>query len=149
MCLITQQQVFEVCGLMCLHSFIGSGAVALAHLDGVSVEEAITTMVNRVQELAMGFAEGRIEVQLVGGYSDPNHYSEDLFYNIMSKYLKFLLKHMQLLSSRLEKFFSPIRLIFSVHRIDTTRELSLNFPFTVKSSIYVDYMAVSDWKALI
>lgn len=51
----------------------------------MGVDEAVTTMVARVQELAMGYAEGRIELQLVGGYSDPNHYSEELFYNIMSK----------------------------------------------------------------
>ncbi|XP_044735791.1 protein N-terminal asparagine amidohydrolase [Chrysoperla carnea] len=66
----------------------GSGAVALAHFDGVGVDEAVTTMVARVQELAMGYAEGRIELQLVGGYSDPNHYSEELFYNIMSAFHK-------------------------------------------------------------
>lgn len=42
-------------------------------------------MVQRVQELALGYPEGRIELQLVGGYSDPHHYSEELFYNIMSK----------------------------------------------------------------
>lgn len=61
----------------------GSGAVALAHLDGAGTEECAATMVQRVQEVGMGFAEGRLELQLVGGFSDSRHYSEDLFYNIM------------------------------------------------------------------
>lgn len=47
-------------------------------------------MIQRVQELAMGYPEGRIELQLVGGFSDAHHYSEELFYNIMSKYLIFI-----------------------------------------------------------
>lgn len=45
-------------------------------------------MVARVQELALGYPEGRIELQLIGGYKDPTGrgYAEDLFYNIMRKY---------------------------------------------------------------
>lgn len=62
---------------------IGSGAVALAHLDGNGTDEAVTTMVNRVQDLAFGY--GRIELQLIGGYRDQRGYAEDLFYNIMRK----------------------------------------------------------------
>lgn len=68
---------------------LGSGAVALAHLDGSATDEAICTMVQRVQELALGYPEGRIELQLVGGFSDAHHYSEELFYNIMCKYILF------------------------------------------------------------
>lgn len=63
----------------------GSGAVALAHLDGSEMDEAVCTMIQRVQELALGYPEGRIELQLVGGFTDAHHYSEELFYNIMSK----------------------------------------------------------------
>lgn len=40
-------------------------------------------MIQRVQQLALGFQEGRLELQLVGGYSCPS-YSDDLFYNIMN-----------------------------------------------------------------
>lgn len=65
----------------------GSGAVALAHLDGSGTDEAVCNMIQRVQELAMGYPEGRIELQLVGGFSDAHHYSEELFYNIMGKFL--------------------------------------------------------------
>lgn len=66
-------------------SLPGSGAVALAHLDGSETDEAVCTMVQRVQELALGYPDGRIELQLVGGFSDAHHYSEELFFNIMSK----------------------------------------------------------------
>lgn len=69
--------------LCCLHS--GSGAVALAHLDGNGTDEAVSTMVHRVQNLGFGY-DGRIELQLIGGYRDqPGGYAEDLFYNIMRK----------------------------------------------------------------
>lgn len=45
------------------------------------------TLVTRVQELAaLGYPEGRLQVQLVGGYSDPSNYSEELFYNIVRKF---------------------------------------------------------------
>lgn len=64
----------------------GSGAVALAHFDGTGIDEAVCTMVARVQELALGYPEGRIELQLIGGYRDPQSYGEEVFYNIMRKY---------------------------------------------------------------
>lgn len=65
---------------------IGSGAVALAHLDGNGTDEAVGTMVARVQELALGYPEGRIELQLIGGFRDQQGYAEDLFCNIMREY---------------------------------------------------------------
>lgn len=43
-------------------------------------------MVSRVQELTMGF-EGRLQLQLIGGYSDPHNYSEDLYYNILREFI--------------------------------------------------------------
>lgn len=43
-------------------------------------------MVSRVQELALGYPEGRIELQLIGGFRDQQGYSEDLFSNIMRKF---------------------------------------------------------------
>ncbi|XP_061388313.1 protein N-terminal asparagine amidohydrolase [Musca vetustissima] len=66
----------------------GSGAVALAHFDGTGVDEAVCTMVARVQELALGYPEGRIELQLIGGYRDPQSYGEEVFYNIMQSFHK-------------------------------------------------------------
>jgi hypothetical protein len=59
----------------------------LAHLDGNGTDEAVSTMVSRVQELALGYPEGRIEVQLIGGFRDQQGYSEDLYSNIMRKFL--------------------------------------------------------------
>ncbi|XP_067002297.1 protein N-terminal asparagine amidohydrolase [Anabrus simplex] len=61
----------------------GSGAVAMAHLDGCGTEDCVSTLVQRVQEAALGYPEGRLELQLVGGFSDARNYSETLFYNIM------------------------------------------------------------------
>lgn len=60
--------------------------MALAHLDGNGTDEAVSTMVARVQELAFGYPEGRIELQLIGGFKDSQGYAEDLFSNIMRKY---------------------------------------------------------------
>ncbi|KAJ8982111.1 hypothetical protein NQ317_002338 [Molorchus minor] len=65
---------------------IRSGAVAMAHLDGSGTDEAVCTMVHRVQELALGYPEGRIELQLIGGFSDPRHYSDELFYNVITSH---------------------------------------------------------------
>lgn len=59
----------------------------MAHLDGAGTEEAVATMVQRVTELAFGFPEGRLELQLVGGYSDPKNYSEGLFKNILCTFI--------------------------------------------------------------
>ncbi|KAL6264028.1 protein N-terminal asparagine amidohydrolase [Pogonomyrmex barbatus] len=66
----------------------GSGATALAHLDGSGTEDAAAAMIQRVTELAGEFIGGRLELQLVGGYSDPRNYSEELFYNILSAFHK-------------------------------------------------------------
>lgn len=65
--------------------------MALAHFDGSGVDEAVCTMVSRVQELAVGYPEGRIELQLIGGYRDAKSYGEDVFFSIMRelKELKF------------------------------------------------------------
>lgn len=76
----------------------GSGAVALAHLDGSGTEDAATAMLQRVTELALGYPEGRIELQLVGGYSDPRNYSEELFYNILCKYARRLTSRVKKIS---------------------------------------------------
>ncbi|CAL1679997.1 unnamed protein product [Lasius platythorax] len=66
----------------------GSGAAALAHLDGSGTEDAAVAMIQRVTELSPIGYEGRLELQLVGGYSDPRNYSEELFYTILSAFHK-------------------------------------------------------------
>lgn len=60
--------------------------MALAHLDGSGTAEAAAAMVARVQQLAVGYPEGRLELQLVGGFTDPHRYSDELFANIMCKF---------------------------------------------------------------
>ncbi|XP_043066774.1 protein N-terminal asparagine amidohydrolase isoform X2 [Drosophila bipectinata] len=70
----------------------GSGAVAMGHFDGSGVDEAVCTMVSRVQELAVGYPEGRIELQLIGGYRDAKGYGEDVFYSIMQSFHNHLLE---------------------------------------------------------
>lgn len=66
----------------------GSGAVGLAHLDGACTDECVMNMVQRIQELSLGYQEGIYELFLVGGYADSRHYSEDLFYSIMYSFHK-------------------------------------------------------------
>lgn len=68
----------------------GSGAIALAHLDGNGIDEAVQAMVERVQTLAFGYPDGRIELQLIGGYRDqPGGHADELFGNIMRKFRHF------------------------------------------------------------
>ncbi|XP_045464482.1 protein N-terminal asparagine amidohydrolase isoform X1 [Harmonia axyridis] len=69
----------------------GSGAVALAHLDGSGTDEAVCAMVQRVQELAIGYPDGRIELQLIGAYSS-RPYGEKLFYSVMNSFHKQLVE---------------------------------------------------------
>lgn len=63
-----------------------SGAVGLAHCDGAGTEEGLVTLISRIQELAMGYPEGRMQLHLVGGYLDANNYTEELFYSILREY---------------------------------------------------------------
>lgn len=45
-----------------------------------------------MNELALGYPEGRIELQLIGGFRDQQGYAEDLFSNIMRKFVAFMKK---------------------------------------------------------
>ncbi|XP_014207216.1 protein N-terminal asparagine amidohydrolase [Copidosoma floridanum] len=74
--------------IICVLRHCGSGTSAMAHLDGSGTEDAAAQMIQRVSELALGFPEGRFELQLIGGYSDPRGYSDELFCNIMSAFHK-------------------------------------------------------------
>lgn len=49
--------------------------------------------VSRVNELALGYPEGRIELQLIGGFRDQQGYAEDLFSNIMRKFFSLFMFH--------------------------------------------------------
>lgn len=67
----------------------GSGAVGMTHMDGAGTEEGVHNLLQRVQELASGYQEGRLELQLVGGFINTRrNFSEELFSDIMSKLSK-------------------------------------------------------------
>lgn len=89
--------VLEISGSGCTKVCVvpGSGAAALAHLDGAGTEDAAAAMVQRVTQLALGYPEGRLELQLVGGYSDPRNYSEELFCNILCEFLRSLISRLK------------------------------------------------------
>jgi protein N-terminal asparagine amidohydrolase len=61
----------------------GSGAVGFAHLDGSCTEECVVNMVHRIQELSMGFPDGRLEMSLIGGFTHVLRYGEQVFYSLM------------------------------------------------------------------
>ncbi|XP_021928509.1 protein N-terminal asparagine amidohydrolase [Zootermopsis nevadensis] len=73
----------------------GSGAVAVAHLDGAGTDEGVMNVIHRVQELALGYPEGHLELQLIRSlvvFSDSHNYSEGLFHSIMHSFHKQLVE---------------------------------------------------------
>ncbi|XP_071450805.1 protein N-terminal asparagine amidohydrolase [Hetaerina americana] len=78
---------FTICIVMVLRH-TGSGAICLAHMDGTGMEEGIPAMLHKIQELSVGFPEGRITLSLVGGFSDPRNYSEELLAAILHAFHK-------------------------------------------------------------
>lgn len=83
--------------LYCLSTFCpGSGAVGITHMDGAGTEEGVHSLLQRVQELANGYPEGRLELQMVGGFVNTRrNYSEELFSSIMSKLRKYYYAQVQ------------------------------------------------------
>jgi protein N-terminal asparagine amidohydrolase len=65
--------------------YTGSGATCMAHVDGADQESGITPLLARIQEVSQGYANGRIELHLVGGYMDPRGYSERLVITLLRK----------------------------------------------------------------
>jgi len=56
-------------------------------MDGAGAEEGVNSLIQRLQELATGYPDGRIELSIVGGYMNAHrNYSEELFNCIMCKY---------------------------------------------------------------
>lgn len=67
----------------------GSGAVGMSHMDGAGTEEGVQIMIQRVQELAIGYPDGRLELQIIGGFTGSGrNYSEELFSSIMNSFQK-------------------------------------------------------------
>ncbi|XP_052130589.1 protein N-terminal asparagine amidohydrolase isoform X1 [Frankliniella occidentalis] len=66
----------------------GSGAVGITHLHNVGCEDGVVTLIERVRELSAGFPEGRLELNLIGGFADSRNYSEGVFQGIMHAFHK-------------------------------------------------------------
>ncbi|XP_028417402.1 protein N-terminal asparagine amidohydrolase-like [Dendronephthya gigantea] len=61
----------------------GSGVCSLAHFDGVGISEALAEMVASLQDHVPKHKENRIEMHIVGGFSDSRKTSEDVFMKIL------------------------------------------------------------------
>lgn len=59
----------------------------MAHVDGADQESGITPLISRIQEVSIGYPNGRLELHLVGGYMDPRGYSERLVNGLLREYL--------------------------------------------------------------
>ena len=67
--------------------YSGSGATCMAHIDGTDQENGISPLISRIQEVSLGYPNGRLELHLVGGYVDPRGYSERLVINLLRKFI--------------------------------------------------------------
>lgn len=74
-----------LCLFLCFLISLGSGAVGITHLHSVGCEDGVVTLIERVRELSVGFPEGRLELNLIGGFADNRSYSEGVFRGIMRK----------------------------------------------------------------
>ncbi|CAG0915094.1 unnamed protein product [Notodromas monacha] len=61
----------------------GSGAVSLGHFDGSCSDEGVISMIQRVQELSLGYPEGRLEVHIVGGFHDGRGRSDEVLVGVL------------------------------------------------------------------
>jgi len=66
----------------------GSGAVCLGHVDGADTENGVSPLISRIQEVSLGYPEGRLELHLVGGFMDPRGYSERLVVGLLHAFHK-------------------------------------------------------------
>ncbi|XP_026158650.1 protein N-terminal asparagine amidohydrolase [Mastacembelus armatus] len=64
----------------------GSGAVCLAHCDGSSTWSEVPLLVKAVTSLGNASKEGRLELHLVGGFSDDAKTSHKLSLNILAAF---------------------------------------------------------------
>lgn len=91
----------------------------------------------RVTELAIGYPEGRLELQLVGGYSDPRGYSEDLFYNILCTWSKQLFLVIFFLNSMWWKNYCKLFVILAAFHKQQTYEIDLTLCCVAESNTTV------------
>ncbi|XP_041363947.1 protein N-terminal asparagine amidohydrolase-like [Gigantopelta aegis] len=61
----------------------GSGAVCIGHFDGCETKKGLESMVELVLELSKDETSGRLEIHLVGGFTDEAGHSEKLSLEIL------------------------------------------------------------------
>ena len=59
--------------------------MCLGHVDGADTENGVSPLISRIQEVSLGYPEGRLELHLVGGFMDPRGYSERLVVGLLRK----------------------------------------------------------------
>ena len=65
--------------------FTGSGAFGLAQIDRFFNDDSFTTMIQRIQSLSYHY-EGRLQLHLIGGFSDRNRVSHALSIALLREY---------------------------------------------------------------
>lgn len=55
----------------------------MAHVDGADQEGGITPLISRIQEVSLGYPNGRLELHLIGGFMDHRGYSERLISSLL------------------------------------------------------------------
>ena len=64
--------------------FLGSGAFGMAQIDRCFNDDSFTTMIQRIQSLSYHY-EGRLQLHLIGGFSDRNHVAHSLSVALLRK----------------------------------------------------------------
>ncbi|KAE8579726.1 hypothetical protein XENTR_v10024163 [Xenopus tropicalis] len=62
----------------------GSGATCLAHCDGSDTQNEVAAVLRAVKSLTNNTDEGRLELHIVGGFSDSKQYSQKLSSELLS-----------------------------------------------------------------
>ena len=64
--------------------FLGSGAFGMAQIDRCFNDDSFTTMIQRIQSLSYHY-EGRLQLHLIGGFSDRNRVAHSLSVALLRK----------------------------------------------------------------
>ena len=70
--------------LLTLFFFSGSGAIGLTQIDRYFNDDSITNMIQRIQSLSYHY-EGRLQLHLIGGFSDSRRISHALSISLLRK----------------------------------------------------------------
>ena len=73
-------------------NFSGSGALGLTQIDRFFNDDSLTTMIQRIQSLSYHY-EGRLQLHLIGGFSDNRRISHNLSIALLRKKLTMFKKH--------------------------------------------------------